>query len=218
MAYQNSGFCLTLFGISLSGWNTSVSEISRAHSPLLSYCSNGCFDKKTRKKAKNSKRLNLIALDLLWSTLDVANVLMCEPLFSAIFHDDVIKWKHFPRYWPFVRGIHRSPVISPQKGQWRGALMFSLMCGWISAWANNRDAGDLRRHRAHYDVRVMQGWHHSFLAIHLENQWASSTGLTAVSIFKPRLHAQWAVGIHHKGLSRMEKELPEWTDKTRNFP
>ena len=27
-----------------------------------------------------------------------------------IFHDDVIKWKHFPRYWPFVRGIHRWPV------------------------------------------------------------------------------------------------------------
>ena len=39
-------------------------------------------------------------------------------------HDDVIKWKHFPRYWPFVRGIHRSPVNSPHKGQWRGALMF----------------------------------------------------------------------------------------------
>ena len=43
-------------------------------------------------------------------------------------HDDVIKWKHFPRYWPFVRGIHRWPVNSPHKGQWRGALMFSLMC------------------------------------------------------------------------------------------
>ena len=43
-------------------------------------------------------------------------------------HDDVIKWKHFPRYWPFVRGIHRSPVNSPHKGQWRGALMFSLIC------------------------------------------------------------------------------------------
>ena len=39
-------------------------------------------------------------------------------------HDDVIKWKHFPRYWPFVRGIHRSPVNSPHKGQWRGALLF----------------------------------------------------------------------------------------------
>ena len=43
-------------------------------------------------------------------------------------HDDVIKWKHFPRYWPFARGIHRSPVNSPHKGQWRGALMFSWIC------------------------------------------------------------------------------------------
>ena len=43
-------------------------------------------------------------------------------------HDDVIKWKHFPRYCPFVRGIHRSPVNSKHKGQWRGALMFSLIC------------------------------------------------------------------------------------------
>ena len=70
-------------------------------------------------------------------------------------HDDVIKWKHFPRYWPFVRGIHRSPVNSPQKGQWRGALMFSLICTRINGWVNNREAGDLRRHRAHYDVTVM---------------------------------------------------------------
>ena len=43
-------------------------------------------------------------------------------------HDDVIKWRHFPRYWPFVRGIHLPPVNSPHKGQWRGALMFSLIC------------------------------------------------------------------------------------------
>ena len=66
-------------------------------------------------------------------------------------HDDVIKWKHFPRYWPFVRGIHRWP----HKGQWRGALMFSLICAWINGSVNNREAGDLRRHRAHYDVIVM---------------------------------------------------------------
>ena len=70
-------------------------------------------------------------------------------------HDDVIKWKHFPRYWPVVRGSHRSPVISPHKGQWRGALMFSLICAWINGWVNNRETGDLRRHRAHYDVIVM---------------------------------------------------------------
>ena len=70
-------------------------------------------------------------------------------------HDDVIKWKHFPRYWPFVRGIHPSPVNSPHKGQWRGALMFSLICAWINDWANNRDAGDFRHHCAHYDFTVM---------------------------------------------------------------
>ena len=72
-----------------------------------------------------------------------------------LFHDDVIKWKHFPRYWPYVRGIHRWPVNSPHKGQWREALMFSLICAWISRWVNNREAGDLRRHRTHYDANVM---------------------------------------------------------------
>ena len=44
------------------------------------------------------------------------------------WHDDVIKWKHCSRYWPFVPGIHRSPVNSLHEGQWRGALMFSLIC------------------------------------------------------------------------------------------
>ena len=71
-------------------------------------------------------------------------------------HDDVIKWKHFPRYWSFVRGIHRSPVNSPHKGQWRGALMFTLICARINGWVNNREADDLRRYRAHYDVIVMK--------------------------------------------------------------
>ena len=61
-------------------------------------------------------------------------------------HDDVIKWNHFPRHLPFV----------PHKGQWHGALMFSLICAWINGWVNDREAGDLRRHRAHYDVTVMR--------------------------------------------------------------
>ena len=76
----------------------------------------------------------------------------------APMHDDVFKWKHFPRYWSFMRGIHRLPVNSPHKGQWCGALMFSLICAWINGWVNNREAGDLRRHRAHYDVIVMCCW------------------------------------------------------------
>ena len=75
--------------------------------------------------------------------------------FSVTTHDDVIKWKHFPRYWTFVRGIHRWPVNSPNKGQWRRALIFSLICAWMNGWVNNREAGDLRRHLTHYDVIVM---------------------------------------------------------------
>ena len=54
-----------------------------------------------------------------------------------------------------MRGIHRSPANSPHKGQWRGALMFSLICSRMNDWVNNREAGDLRRRRAHYDVTVM---------------------------------------------------------------
>ena len=69
-------------------------------------------------------------------------------------HDDVNKWNHFPRYWPFVRGVHRSPVNYSHKGQWRGALMFFFICASING-VNNRGIGDLRRHRAHYDVIVM---------------------------------------------------------------
>ena len=48
---------------------------------------------------------------------------------------------------------------STHKGQWRGALMFSLICVWINSWVNNREAGDLRHYRAHYNVSVM----HSYL-------------------------------------------------------
>ena len=73
----------------------------------------------------------------------------CQPFWcKGRVHDDVIKWKHFLRYWPFVWGIHRSC-------QWRTALVFSLICAWINGWGSNRDAVDLRRHRSQYDVTVM---------------------------------------------------------------
>ena len=62
----------------------------------------------------------------------------------------------FPHHWSFVRGIHRSPDNSPHKGQWRGASVFSLISTWINGWINNHEADDLRPHRAHYDVNVMQ--------------------------------------------------------------
>ena len=104
---------------------------------------------------------------------------------KMLLHDDVIKWKRFPRNWPFVRGIHRSPVNSPHKGQWRGAFTFSLICVWITGWVNNCDAGDLRRYHAHYDVIVMENvvW---MLAISLRSQYT-----------KVRKHSpmQWAFSL-----------------------
>ena len=68
-------------------------------------------------------------------------------------------WRHYMETFSaslaICVGIHRSPVNSLHQGQWRGALMFSLICAWINRWVNYGKAGDLRRHRAHYDVIVM---------------------------------------------------------------
>ena len=68
--------------------------------------------------------------------------------------DNVIKWKRFPRYWPFWGGTTNDLGIS----LWCGALVLSLIGDWTNGCANNRDTGDLRLHRAHYDVTVMQLW------------------------------------------------------------
>ena len=97
----------------------------------------------------------MITFDLyIWNIRSLSSPIYCHGLFKSV-HDDVIKRKHFPRYWPFARGIHRSPVNSPHKGQWRGALVFSLICVWINGWVSNREAGDLRSYPAHYDFIVM---------------------------------------------------------------
>ena len=58
-------------------------------------------------------------------------------------------WGEFTADWwiPLTKG--------QCKGQWRGPLVFSLICAWINGWVNNREAGDLRHHRAHCDIIVM---------------------------------------------------------------
>ena len=74
-------------------------------------------------------------------------------------HYDAIKWRYFPCYWPFVRGIHRSPVTSPRTNNSDAELWcFHWSAPWINAWVNNREAGDLRRHRSHYDIIAMSFW------------------------------------------------------------
>ena len=101
----------------------------------------------------------------------------------VFFHDDVIKWKRFARYWPFARGIHRSQVNSPHKGQWRRTLMFSSIYAWIKGWVNNRKAGDLRHHSAHYDVTLLRrlcfvvvSFHPKFI-IHPERRYIATKTL-----------------------------------------
>ena len=81
------------------------------------------------------------------------------------------RWRHqmetFSALLALSAGKSPVPVNSPHKGQWRGALMFSLIYAWINDWVNNREAGDLRRHRGHYDVNVMcfgahQSWNFNY--------------------------------------------------------
>ena len=86
-------------------------------------------------------------------------------------------------------GNSRWPVNSPHKSQWRGALVFSMISAWTNSWASNGYAGDLRRHRAHYNV----------IAIWMKiNQWISlklflwapiNNGPTFVEVSQPLLES-----------------------------
>ena len=122
------------------------------HMGISSVCSTVCSDVDPRKH-QSSASLAFVRGVHRWSVDSPHKGPVTRKMFPF---DDVIKCKHFPRYRPFVWGIHRWPVNSPHKSQWRGALMFSLICAWINVWVNNREAGDLRRHRIHYDVTVME--------------------------------------------------------------
>ena len=88
-----------------------------------------------------------------------ANKTQWQLLVSQHMHQANTWWRHQMETFSASLAIcaGNSPVTGefPHKGQWRGALMFSLICTRINGWVNNGEAGDLRRHRAHYDVTVM---------------------------------------------------------------
>ena len=114
-----------------------------------------CYQKRhgtSRGLERTSWTCNVKLSSVLWGqhSLELSRVycVLC-------FMKNVIKLKQFPLNWPFVRAIDQSRWIPPHKGQWRGALVFSLICVWINGWVNNLEADDLRRHRGHYDVIVM---------------------------------------------------------------
>ena len=76
---------------------------------------------------------------------------------SSIYEPVISSWAiRMGYFFPWWR--HQMETFSALLAtdhRWRGALVFSLICTWTNGWANNRDAGNLRRHRAHYDAIVM---------------------------------------------------------------
>ena len=125
-------------------------------------------------QAQRSPLIHMIGKLMNWGFIWPPLRQSCNPYSPYRCHDAVIKQRHFPRYWPFVWRIHRSPVNFPHKGQWRGALMFSLIFAWTNGWVNNRDP-DLRRYCAHCDAIVM--CHAAF------NSWSKMSSYFS-SIFK----------------------------------
>ena len=111
--------------------------------------------------------------------------------YSGSGHDDVMKWKHFPCYWSFVRGIHRSPVNSPHKGQICGALMFLWSAPWIHDWVNNREAGDLRRHHTHYDIIVLERWVDSMRPRDTYMHWWNGSPLVQIMVWHQTVDKQF---------------------------
>ena len=96
-------------------------------------------------------------------------------------------WCHqmgtFSALLTLCQGNPLSPMDSPNKGQWRGALRFSLNCAWPNGWANTRDVGDLRRHMAHFDVTVIHGQnqlydHRKFTTVYITSRGCWNTSLT----------------------------------------
>ena len=82
----------------------------------------------------------------------------CDQSHISIYAiEHITRWRHQMETFSTLLAIcaGNSPVNSPHKAQWRGALMFSLICVWINGWANIREVGDLRRYRAQYDVIVV---------------------------------------------------------------
>ena len=90
-----------------------------------------------------------------------------EPV-DPLSHDDVIKWKHFPRYWPFVREFTGHRWIPLTKASDAGLWCFLWSAPKQTVGKRNRYAGDLRRHHAHYDVIVM------ICLLPLPGPWGSS--------------------------------------------
>ena len=132
------------------------------HETILTY--HQCGFREYLRKTKQHDQVSCHSMKLIIICYHVLNLPRLQSVPMAYNHpatsaEQTGVWyhqmKHFRVIGPLCGGIIRSPVNSPHKGQWCGALMFSLICAWINGWVKNRGAGDLGRHRAYYDVTVI---------------------------------------------------------------
>ena len=122
-------------------------------------------------------------------------------------------WRHqmetFSALLAICAGNSPVPVNSPHKGQWRGALMFTLICARIYGWVNNREAGDLRRYRAHYDVIVMYSvWYWPpILTLFKYSQQPSQRNLLELieTLFK---YSNWKLPVIDVDTNHVKTNLP----------
>ena len=68
---------------------------------------NSCYKQTDTKKAQQN--CEHILWDILVRKIQCNHVVLTDRV-------DVVKWKRFPHYWSFVRGIHWQPVDSHHKG------------------------------------------------------------------------------------------------------
>ena len=139
-----------------------------------------------RRRSKKTSKLRVTGLCAGWPVNSPHKGPVTREMFP--FDDVIMKWQLCCCWWYNVSwwrhqmetfsawlvlcaGNSPVPVNSPHKGQWRGALMFSLIC--MNGWVNNREAGDLRRYPVHYDVIVMLRKHSDTVVLtnRLSNGW-----------------------------------------------
>ena len=111
-------------------------------------------------------------------------------------HDEVINWKHFACYWPFVRGNSLVTDEFPSQRPVAQSFDVFLICAWINDWVNNCEAGDLRSHHAHYDVTVMLTCLQNVLIGNVNSKQGSFMAISSVQYSHRRCEGRNIPGRH----------------------
>ena len=115
---------------------------------------------------------------------------------TGVSHDDVIKWKHYKSYWPFVRGIHRSSVNSPHKGQWRGPLIFSLICSWKRLSKQSRGGWFEMPPRSSWRYRNEPEPPSPYVSVRKISAISNETGVPVVPFITPTKYFNSVYSVH----------------------